>query len=307
MKRRPIPRMSFSIVPFSFIMVFFLIFLIQTAPCTNGAGTDTEMRSGSSFNYYKDGTIERFTIWIEFPEPIDTDLANSSISLYVPGNQDWTLDSSDFPYYYQWSMNDSRVEIDSGSVDLSDDDIHSLTVTISTPIRSKDGALLWEDRSEINLAFGNINDLDFGYSPIEILITFFLPFFILVLVLIGIEMILRFIVKERKEDSISSSSETLLRLIDKSDRWLRRRMIITMFLTFLVVLAYISIVLIALINAMFAMVMTWIIVLFLTPWVILIITSCLFFFFRKEDLTWRKKLKTLRGQQQDFLQGLEQE
>jgi hypothetical protein len=305
--KRANSRTRYSTVLVPFVMLIVTILMLQAAPCTNAAVTDAKIESGSILHLDDDGAIERFTIWIEFPVPVDTDDANDSISLFVPGKDDWYIGNRDFPYDIEWSDDRTRIEIDSGKKDLAGDNVYSITVTISTPLRTEEGDLFWEDRSQIDLVFGNPNDLDLGYGPVEILLFFFLPFIILVPLLILIEVLLRSTIKTRKKKRVDSSSETLLRLIDRSEGWLRRRMILTMVLTFLVIFVYISIVLVALLNAMFAMVLTWIVVLFLTPWAILVVSAVLFTVFRRESLAWKKGLKDLRKQQDDFIKGLEKE
>ncbi len=297
-----------SIISLSMILVSSLVLLLYYVPSTEGADTGPVIRSGSDLSLTDDGRIDAFSIWIEFPAQMDADTADRWIDLYVPGQDDWSLDDPDLPYDHNWSSDGRTLMISSGEDGMGDDLPYSLTVSIDTMITDEQGKTIWQDdRSEIVLTFGDTNRMDLDYGIIEILVYFVLPFFILVLVIISIEIVLRMTVRSREKEKINTSMETLLRLIDRSERMLRARLIITLSLTFMVIAAYFIVVLMALINSMFAMVMTWAAFLFLSPWVIVVISSVLYLVYRREDMAWRVRLRRLRKQQGMFLNKIGQE
>jgi hypothetical protein len=274
-----------------------------------GAVPDIEVVSGSRLTLDTRGHIEDFTVWLEFPEPIDVGFSNSHISLFVYGRDEVTLDSPDLPYRAVWSDDNTTLTISSEGADLSEDDIFSFTVTISLPLRTKAGSLLWEDsyRSEIELNFGNSEELELDYGIWEVIKTFVLPFILLVIVLIVIEVLLRLTVRPRGTGKVPSTAETLLRLIERTERMLRIRLVITLGIVSFLIVAYLVLMSLALVQFTFAMVMTWAAIFYLSPWAILIVTSVLYLIFRREDLAWRKNLKLLRGQQRKFLKDIEKE
>lgn len=286
-------------VLFSFsILALSVLFMVAFSPYTDGAAPSVV--SGSTLNLDDNGKIAIFTIWIEFPVPVDTEQADKKIGLYVPSVGEWKIGDQDFPYDINWSEDGKRLEISSGDHDLGGP--YSITATIDTSITSMVGDPIWSDeRSELVLTFGDTNRMTLDYGPVEIFLFFIMPFFILILVIMAIEVVLRFTMSSKKKGKIDPTAETLLRLIDRSEGMLRMRLIVTLSLTVLVIALYIMIVLVALINSMFAMVMTWAVFLFLSPWVIAVISSGLYLVYRREDIAWRIKLKKIRNEQRRFL------
>lgn len=279
--------------------------LMVASPLAEGAGTDPALVSGSRLDRGDGGELRGFSIWIEFPSRMDPATADKEISLYVPGHDEWSLSDPDFPYSHNWSEDGRTLSIDSGSKDLGDG-TYSLTVTIDTCITDAEGASLFsDDRSEVVLAFGdpNMMRLDFGFM--DVLLFFVSPFIILVVLIMLVEVALRLTIRPREKDKVRSSAETMLRLIDRSERMLRNRLIVTLTLTFLVASAYFAVVLVALINSLFAMVMTWALLLFVSPWAVMAVTSILYAFYRWEHLRWKANLERTRHQQGAFLNGKE--
>jgi hypothetical protein len=296
-----------SLIALSLIMASSLVMLLLV-PSIEGADTGPVIRSGSDLSLNADARIEEFSIWIEFPTPMDGDTADRWIRLYVPGQDERTMDDPDLPYDHNWSADGRTLTISSGDRGLGDERPYSLTVSIDTMITDKNGESIYQDdRSDVVLTFGDPNRMDLDYGIPEILIYFVLPFFILSLVIISIEIVLRLTVRSREKEKVHTSAETLLRLIDRTERMLRLKLMITLSLTFMVIAAYFIVVLVALINSMFAMVMTWAAFLFLSPWVIVVISSALYFVYRREDLAWRVRLRQLRKQQGMFLNKIGQE
>ncbi len=289
-------------------LVVILLFIVQIVPFVSSAGQGPEITSGSYLTFDEEGHIVGFRVWMEFPDPLDKDFSLSHIRLFVYDDE-WSLDDPDIPYDHSWSNDNRTLTISSGDIDLSDRGLFSIKVSISLPLRTNDGTMLWEDsrRSEIELTFGNPDEFEPDYGPLEILTYFILPFCLMVVVLIVIEVVLRLTVKARDKDKVRSTTETLLKLIERTQRMLTIRLVITLVIMSVLMVAYISLMTLALVNFMFAMVMTWAAIFFLSPWVILVVTSLLYLVFRREDLAWRKRLEHLRKEQRKFLNDLDKE
>jgi len=293
----------------SSLLFLVLLIMLQTVPFSMGAVQGPEVVSGSRLTLDDHGHIEGFTVWIEFPEPLDIVFCTSHVRLFVYGKEERSIDGPDFQYEYSWSMDNRTLTISSGDAEMSDEDIFSFTVSISLPLRTDDGDMLWEDsqRTEIELTFGNADDFDPGYGPFDILRVFILPFVLMVFVLIATEVVLRLTVKARDVDKVMSTTETLLKLIERTERMLRIRLVITLLIVSVLIIAYVSLMALALVSFTLAMVMTWAAIFYLSPWAILVVTTVLYLIFRREDLVWRKRLEHLRDQQRKFLHDLDKE
>jgi hypothetical protein len=275
-----------------------IMLLLLICPCTRGAAS--EVVSGSDLEIGSSGKKISFIIWIEFPSALEISSANDWISLYVPGMDEWHLGDPDFPFPFNWSDDGKRLTVRSGDRDLGGP--FSLTVNIDTSITDKDGVRLFDDdTSEVVLNFGNTNRMVLDYGPMEIFLFFIMPFFLLVPIVIASEVVLRFTVGSKEKGQVHPTAETLLRLVDRSGRMLRLRLLITLSISVVVILAYMIIVGIALVNSMFAMVMTWAALLFLSPWIIVFVTSLLYIIYRREDIVWRTRLKRIKEDQERFL------
>jgi len=276
-------------------------------PSATGAVTGAQIESGSSLVYDRSGHIGRFTIWLRFPEPMDTAFADRSIEIRYTGNS-WRLDDDDMPFEHNWSADQQTLFISSGNRDISDRAIYAIGVSISNDIRTRDGDFLsFHDGSSVELMFGDANRIDLGFGFFEIFALFFFPFLLLGMVVVSTEIVLRLFYRIRKVEEKGSATENLMRLIDRSEGWMKRRFILGFLFSLVLISIYVLLVAVALLNLFFAMVATLLVALFILPWILFIVLSVIYIIIRREDLYWKKRLAAVRKSQSEFMRNLSKE
>ncbi|MBN1389621.1 MAG: hypothetical protein JXA22_03155 [Candidatus Thermoplasmatota archaeon] len=308
-EKKPVRKRRWTSVFFTASIVLLSIILIGTTPFVKASGEhpEREIETECEFSFDVKGYLSEFTIWLTFPKPLDTSFAEMHIEVVHIGDS-WLLSNSRFPYSHVWTNDNRTLEIGSRGVDLTGKDIGKITLHITTPLMLGNGSLYWEDYNDLDLIFGgeDLNiDIDFGY--IITFAGFCLPSLILIIAIVIIEVSLRAYMKTKKIKKKVSTTETLLQLIERSESWTRRRMAYLLVISSLLLTMLAFSFLLATINLLFAMILVMLGVLLLFPWVVLIITSIMYFMMRKEDLYWKKKLKYIKKQQIEFMKALEKE
>ena len=274
----------------------------------SGEHPDREIETRFDFTFDVKGFISEFSIWLTFPEPLDTSFAEMQIEVHH-GRDVWLVSEGSFPYSRIWTNDSRTLEISSRGIDLSGKDVGIINIRISTPLMLEEGGFYWEDHDDIELSFGE-QDFRFGlgYGIIGTLAGFCLPSILLMIILIVIEISLRSFMRRKKRNEIdASTTETLLQLIDRSEIWMKRRMRYLLVISSLLLIMFAFSFLLATINVFFAMTVVLMGVLFIFPWLVLISASIMFFLIRKEDIYWKERLKQVRKRQIEFMKGLEKE
>ena len=303
----PARRRTTIMTVISIVVLAFVLTEGSTLVRADGAHPEREIETRFEFSFDVKGDISEFSIWLTFPQPLDTTSAEMNIELHH-GRDVWLISESDFPYSHIWTNDSRTLEISSRGVDLSGKDIGIINIRISTPLFLRGGGFLWENYNDIELSFGE-QDFRFGlgYGIIGILSGFCLPSLLLVLILVIIEVSLRSFMKKRKIEKRTSTTETLLQLIERSELWMKRRMRYLLVISSLLLVMFAFSFMLAMINVFFAMTVVLLGVLFIFPWLVLIATSIMFFMIRKEDIYWKMKLRDVRKRQIEFMKGLEKE
>lgn len=304
---RKLGRRARTVFAASIVILSIAMILIMPFAQASGEHPEREIGTRCEFSYDLKGHVSEFSVWLTFPKPLNISFAEMHIELIQLGDS-WLLSNSRFPYSHEWSNDSRTLEISSNGVNLSGKAISTITIHISTPLILSDGSFYWENYNDLDLIFGGQElNVDFGFGYIIAFSGFCLPSLMLIFIIVIIEVSLRAYMKNKKIKAKASTTETLLQLIERSESWARRRMAYLLVISSLLFTMFGFSFLLAAVNMFFAMILVMVGTMLLFPWLVLIVTSIMFFMMRKEDLYWKKKLAHIKKQQLDFMRKLEKE